>query len=69
MQVFFYGDRDFFELYIVPSVKQCIKLPMQSSFLENVGGYFFYLGKTLNWVVLGVFRGDLDFFDLHEKPL
>jgi len=22
----------------------------------------FYAGKTLNWVVLGVFHGDLDFF-------
>ena len=42
---------------------------MQHSFLENVGGYFFYSGKTLNWVVLGGFHGDLNFFDLHEKPL
>ena len=42
---------------------------MQQSFLENVGGYFFYLGKTLNWVVLRVFHGDLNLFDLHEKPL
>ena len=49
--------------------KLFIKLPIQRSFLENVGGYVFYLGKTLNWVVLGVFHGDLDFFDLHEKPL
>jgi len=23
---------------------------------------FFYAGKTLYWVVLGVFHGDLDFF-------
>jgi len=44
-------------------------LPMQCSFLENVDGYFYYLGKTLNWVVLGVFHGDLDFYDLHEKTL
>ena len=66
---FFYGDQDFFDLLIVPSLKRCIKLPMQSSFLENVGGYFFYLDKTLNGVVLGVFHGDLHFFDLHEKPL
>jgi len=49
--------------------KWCINSPIQRSFLENVGGYFLYLGKTLNWVVLGVFHGDLDFFDLHEKPL
>ena len=47
----------------------CISMCMQHSVLENVGGYFFYLGKTLNWVVLRVFHGDLDFFDLHEKPL
>jgi len=33
---------------------------MHLSFLENVGGYFFYMGNTLNWVVLGVFHGDLD---------
>ena len=31
-------------------------------FLEKVGVYFFYLGKTLNRVVLRVFHGDLDFF-------
>ena len=35
---------------------------MQCSFLENVGDYFFYLGKTPNWVVLMVSHGDLDFF-------
>ena len=29
----------------------------------------FLLGQTLNWVVLGVFHGDLDFFYFHEKPL
>ena len=60
----FHGYPAFF---IVSSVKQCIKLPMLCSFLENVGGYFLNLAKTLNWVVLGVFHGDLDF--LHEKPL
>ena len=37
-------------------------------FLENVGGYFFYLGKTLNWVVLGVFHGDLDFLISMKNP-
>ena len=30
---------------------------------------FFYAGKILYWVVLGVFHRDLDFFYLHEKPL
>jgi len=49
--------------------KGCRKLPVQRSFLENVGGYFFYLGKTLNWVVLMAFHGDLNFFYLHVKPL
>ena len=44
--------------------KKCIKLPMQLYFLENVGGYLFYLGQTLNWVVLRVFHGDLTFLDL-----
>ena len=41
---------------------------MQISFLENVGGYFFYLGKTLNWVVFGFFHGDLDFFFSMKNP-
>ena len=40
---------------------------MQRSFLENVGGYFFYLGKTINWVVLRVFHGDLNFFFISMK--
>ena len=26
--------------------------------------YFFYAGKTLYWVVRGVFQGDRDLFDL-----
>ena len=48
--------------------KGCRKLPVQRSFLENVGGYFFYLGKTLNWEVLMVFHGDLDFFISMKYP-
>jgi len=56
------GDWDFFDLQVVPSVKRCIKLPLQSLFSENVGRYFFYLGKTLIWVFLGVFNGNLDFY-------
>ena len=30
--------------------------------------YFLYLGKTLYWVVLRVFHGDLDFFYLSIVP-
>jgi len=40
---------------------------MQPSFLKNVW-LFFYLGKTLNWVVLGAFHGNLDFFISMENP-
>jgi hypothetical protein len=29
----------------------------------------FYAGKSHNLLGLGIFHGDLDFFDLHEKPL
>ena len=34
----------------------------------KAGGYFFYAGKTLYWVVRGVFPGDQDFFDLLIVP-
>jgi hypothetical protein len=27
----------------------------------------FYAGKSHNLIGLGIFHGDLDFFDLHEK--
>ncbi len=30
---------------------------------ENLGHYFFVLGKLLNGPFLGIFRGGLDFFD------
>ena len=40
-----------------------------ATLFENLGGYFLYMSKTLNWVVLVVFLGDLNFFDLYEKPL
>ncbi len=29
----------------------------------------FYAGKSHNFIGLGIFHGDLDFFDLHEKSL
>jgi hypothetical protein len=29
----------------------------------------FYAGKSNNLIGLGIFHGDLDFFDLHEKSL
>jgi hypothetical protein len=29
----------------------------------------FYAGKSHNLIVLGIFHGDFDFFDLHEKSL
>jgi hypothetical protein len=29
----------------------------------------FYAGKAHNLIGLGIFHGDLDFFDLHEKSL
>jgi hypothetical protein len=29
----------------------------------------FYAGKSHNLIGLGIFHGDLDFFDLHEKSL
>jgi hypothetical protein len=29
----------------------------------------FYAGKSHNLIGLGIFHGDLDFFDLHEKTL
>ncbi len=29
----------------------------------------FYVGKSHNLIGLGIFHGDLDFFDLHEKSL
>ena len=45
------------------------KITNATLFFGKCGWLFFYLGKTLNWVVLGVFHGDLDLFDLHEKPL
>ena len=35
-------------------------------FFGKCGWLFFYLRKAFNWVVLGVFHGDLNFFDLHE---
>jgi len=65
---FFYGDRDFFLSLNCPECKTVHKITNAKLFLENMGGYFFHLGKTLNWVVLGVFHGDRDFYDLLEKP-
>ncbi len=29
----------------------------------------FFAGKSHNLIGLGIFHGDLDFFDLHEKSL
>ena len=45
------------------------KITNATLFFGKCGWLFFCLGKTLNWVVLGVFHGDLNFLDLYEKPL
>ena len=59
----FHGDPDFFMLFISvcrPQGHKTTNAPPIMTFVK----LFLYLGKTLYWVVLGVFHGDLNFFDL-----
>ena len=60
---FFYCDQDFFLSLNCPECKTVHKITNAKLFFGKCGWlFFFYLGKTLNWVVLGVFHGDLNFF-------
>jgi len=59
----FHGDLDLFMLFISvcrPLGHKPTNAPTIMTFVK----LFFYAGKTLYWVVLGVFHGDLDFFYL-----
>ncbi len=50
-------------------VQRGIKLPIYCPFFKKIVILGFYAGKSHNLIGLGIFHGDLDFFDLHEKSL
>jgi hypothetical protein len=71
-QGIFHGDQDFLSLNCPQCKKKCSVWHKNINillFFKKIVILGFYAGKSHNLIGLGIFHGNLDFFDLHEKSL